>query len=333
MPSISVIMPVYNGEKYLKESIESILNQTYSDFEFIIINDHSTDNTEQIIKSYKDARIRYLINESNLGVARSLNKGLALAQGNYIARMDADDISINTRFEKQISYLNNNLNIAVLGTGIMIFGQEIPEREYIFSATKEGAKADLFFNNPLAHPTVMIRKSLLKNTLYEPEYEGLEDYVLWWRIAQEYDIVSLPEPLLCYRKHKEQVTQSRSEDFCIRFRKFVMERINTLNQMCTENEVDLLYRYCIGDKDKFSEKDIHNFIVFLKKLIKANHLQKKFPHNELRYSCGCAVVSVVNCSMTKKKARLQLLTFAYVNGLMTTNYIVKVVIKSFLALI
>jgi len=115
-PAVSVVMPVYNGEKYLRESIDSILNQTYTDYEFIIVNDGSNDKTEEIILSYNDNRIRYIKNEKNLQIVKSLNRGIELAKGRYIARMDADDISLPRRFEKQITFMENNLEIGVCGT-------------------------------------------------------------------------------------------------------------------------------------------------------------------------------------------------------------------------
>jgi glycosyltransferase involved in cell wall biosynthesis len=116
MPRISVVMSVYNGEKYLRQAIESILQQTYTDFEFIIIDDGSTDSSREIIQSYDDKRIRLVINEQNIGLTKSLNKGIRLAKGEFIARMDADDISLPQRFEKQVAYLDSHPEVGVLGT-------------------------------------------------------------------------------------------------------------------------------------------------------------------------------------------------------------------------
>ena len=154
---ISIIMPAYNAEKYIREAIESILNQTYTDFEFIIINDGSTDKTKEIIKSYSDPRIVYMENEENSGIVVTLNKGLKCAQGEYIARMDSDDISLPDRFEKQIAYMDKHKDVGVLGTSIIIFGEGIKEQIYQFDSKYKKAKADLFFNSSLAHPTVMIQ--------------------------------------------------------------------------------------------------------------------------------------------------------------------------------
>ena len=123
MKKISVLMPAYNAEKYIGEAIESILNQTYKDFEFIIINDGSIDRTEDIILSYDDPRIIYLKNKENSGIVASLNNGLKQAKGQYVARMDADDISLPTRFEKQLQYMESNQHIFVLGTSLILFGE------------------------------------------------------------------------------------------------------------------------------------------------------------------------------------------------------------------
>ena len=125
MPKISVVMPAYNAEKYIGEAIESILNQTFKDFEFIIINDGSVDHTKEIIREYNDPRIVLLENDKNRGIVLSLNKGLDAATGKYIARMDADDIALKNRFERQVEYLDEHKDIGVLGTGICTFGEKI----------------------------------------------------------------------------------------------------------------------------------------------------------------------------------------------------------------
>ena len=151
---MSVIMPVYNGEKYLKEAIDSILNQTFSDFEFIIVNDCSSDNTEDIIKSYKDNRIVYLKNEENSGVATTLNRGLDIAKGEYIARMDADDISLPKRFEKQVDFMDKNKNCIICGSNTELFGA-ISGRTYV-PLTDSAIRATVIFSSPFTHPTVMI---------------------------------------------------------------------------------------------------------------------------------------------------------------------------------
>ena len=117
MPRVSVLMSVYNTEEdFLRDAIKSILNQTFTDFEFLIINDGSKNNAEEVILSFNDDRIKYILNEKNLGLIDSLNKGLSLAQGEYIARFDSDDISSNKRLEKQVEFMDKNPNVGLLGT-------------------------------------------------------------------------------------------------------------------------------------------------------------------------------------------------------------------------
>ena len=250
MPKISVIMPVYNGEKYLREAIDSILNQTFSDFEFIIINDDSKDSTEEIIKSYDDNRIVYLKNEQNLGVAGTLNRGLDIAKGEYIARMDADDISMPQRFEKQVAYLDKNQDVGVLGSNVIVF-TETEENKTEFPCNEKDVRIHLFINSQLAHPTVMTRRSLVEDGIYryDSTWEGREDYELWTRIVQKSKICNLPEPLLRYRKHSLQVTKKTDGH---KLEKHAVLKHKFLNEMgiCVSlDEARIFSKYCVGIKE------------------------------------------------------------------------------------
>jgi len=213
MPMISVLMPVFNGEKYLREAIESILNQTYGDFEFIILNDGSTDKTEEIIVSYDDPRIVYVKNEENLGIVGTLNKGISLAKGKYIARMDADDISLPNRFEKQIAFLEQHLECSVVfstvlsvnSKGELLLMQWQDDRECI--AEGEIKKA-LPKKNVLAHPAAMARSEVFKAYHYDGRSKHAEDYNLWLRLVSEgYRLCKVVEPLLKYRVSSDSITQ------------------------------------------------------------------------------------------------------------------------------
>ena len=203
---ISVVMPAYNSEKYIGEAIESILNQTFTDFEFIILNDGSTDNTAKIVKEYakKDKRIRFVDNKKNQGLVAVLNQGLDLAKGTYIARMDSDDISLPTRFEKQIEYMNAHPECGVLGTYFMVFGSsngvtKHPERIKVFNLLNE---------QHVGHPTVMMRKSVIDkyDFKYDKNYNYCEDFELWSRMVFVTEIHNIPEILLKYRWHGSNVS-------------------------------------------------------------------------------------------------------------------------------
>ena len=198
-PRISVILPAYNSEKYIAEAIESILNQSYKDFELIILNDGSTDKTPEIIQKYADTdkRITFVNNTENRGLIAVLNQGLDMARGEYIARMDSDDISLPERFDKQVKYLDNNPDVGVLGTKIHGFGAIDAAGIQIPVVTA----IDMLNQNYIAHPSVMMRKSLFDkyNLRYNPDYKHCEDMELWSRMIFLTKFHNIMETLLMYR--------------------------------------------------------------------------------------------------------------------------------------
>ncbi len=308
MPKISVIMPVYNAEKYVREAIDSILSQTFRDFEFIIIDDGSSDSSVDIVKAYHDERIRLYVNEQNMGVAKTLNKGLELATGEYIARMDSDDISLPQRFEKQLAYLENHRNVGVLGCGTEDFGEGIPSRFSRPNSSSAEYKVDLFFNTCVAHPAVMMRRSALGSFRYEEKYNGLEDYVLWWRIAERHDIYSLSEVLFRYRKHKNQVTQiqAHTKEFCEKTKSFIEEKISVLDKEYSDFERDFLYRYSIGKVDDYSEQELEAGIRFFERLLVNNKKICYFRQSYLNRIFGWVISAVISGSIKDKERVLSL---------------------------
>jgi len=210
---VSVLMPVYNASGFVKEAMESILNQSYRDIEFIIINDGSTDDSEKIIQSIKDNRIRYVKNEKNLGLIATLNKGIDLCEGTYIARMDADDISLPDRIKKQVEFMNKNLDIGVCGTDYIQFGkgkQMLSKSHH----EHEWIAGWMLFNSSVVHPSLMMRTSVIKNEkpYFNDSYKHVEDYELWSRLIFKCKFADVPEALLKYRLHASQVSrQFKSE--------------------------------------------------------------------------------------------------------------------------
>lgn len=203
MPKISVVMPVYNTkEEWLREAIESILNQSYKDFEFIIIDDGSDKPIESIVNSYNDTRI-VLIRQENQGIAKSLNYGFKISKGEYIARMDSDDISMPERFEKQVTFLDNNPQIAVLGSWFETF----PDK-HVYKHPENPKYSDFLNYCCIAHPSVMLRRSDFKkyNLYYNPKYK-CEDYELWSRAVRILDFYNLQEVLLKYRVHSSNASK------------------------------------------------------------------------------------------------------------------------------
>lgn len=205
-PSISVVMPAYNSECYISDAIESILNQEYTDFEFIIVDDASTDGTLEIIESYalRDNRIKVIRNKTNLYIAESLNIGIANSKADIIARMDADDTSIEDRLGVQLELLCSNNNIAVVGGDILIInerGSPIGVRSY--PRQSEELKRSILRFSPFAHPATMYRKSAFYRCGgYEPSESPAEDIALWIKIGSLYEFASCPQVVLKYRYHK-----------------------------------------------------------------------------------------------------------------------------------
>lgn len=204
-------MPAYNSETTICEAIESILAQTYTDFELIIINDGSTDKTADIIKSFQDKRVKLLDNETNKGLIYSLNRGLDSADGEFIARMDADDISLPRRFEKQIACFHQNPDLVACGTMIEYFGNtELAPRKYITKTSDRENKELLLFTACFAHPTVMMRNEVLeKHKLrYDIKFKNCEDYKFWIDLMKYGEFCNVPEILLRYRQSDTQITHS-----------------------------------------------------------------------------------------------------------------------------
>lgn len=193
-PTLSVIMPVYNEEKTLGRAIDSILSQTFKDFELIIINDHSSDSTFDIINSYKDSRIISINNEVNMGVMQSLNRGLDRATGEFVARMDADDISLLDRFQTQISYLSSHQNVMMCSSAaITIYSDSIKLHKVFDNYTK--IIRNMAKENPFVHSTVMFRRCINGEKVYYKE-PTLEDYDLWMRIALNNNVAMIDEVLV-----------------------------------------------------------------------------------------------------------------------------------------
>lgn len=214
-PEISVLMSVYNGADFLSLAIESILTQTFSDFEFIIVDDASTDATPDVIKQYaaKDARIRVITNEKNLGLTKSLNRGLAFAEGKYIARMDADDIALPERFMTQYWFMEEHPSLGALGSAVEVIGEKgrkIGERRLAISY--EEIKAKMLFNNQFIHSTLFFRADVLKTVGgYNEDFKKSQDYELMFRISDKYPVANLPEKLLQFRFHTNSLSWTSSQ--------------------------------------------------------------------------------------------------------------------------
>jgi len=210
-------MPVYNVAPFLRECIESVLNQDFTDFEFIIIDDGSTDETAAIVESYADARIRFFQNDQNRGLVYTLNRGIGVARGEYIARMDGDDISLPRRFSEQIRFLDANPEIDILATRIELMDEKgqpagVWPQEERYVEEKEIAKY-LPLSNCIAHPTVMGRAAVYRLFSYREAQRASEDYDLWLRLlANRHRICKLPVVTVLHRVHPESFMGRKKEN-------------------------------------------------------------------------------------------------------------------------
>ena len=231
-PLISVLMPMYNASAYLRESLESVLNQTFTMFELLVIDDGSTDDSAAIVRSYLDERIRLISNMHDF--ISSLNKGIDASIGKYIARMDADDVMLPHRLETQFNFMESNSDVDICGSWAACFG----ESQMILKYDTEHIKiiTNMLFANPLAHPTVMMRRSIFEKNAelrYSVDYPYAEDYKLWTELAGKgFRFSNIPNVLLRYRRSNAQVTEQHSDVMLtssikirIEYAEFLMDQI------------------------------------------------------------------------------------------------------------
>lgn len=214
MSKVSIVLAVFNGSKFIRSSIESILNQTYTNWELIVINDGSFDDTENILREFEkfDSRISIYSLPENRGLTYCLNMGIAKSKGDYIARMDGDDLMHVDRLKMQVEFLEGNVDYGVVSTAIELI-DDMGHRIGIMTPPIEDReiKAKMVFQNPIAHPTVMLRKKVLENltSIYRVDYPNCEDYDLWIRMSIFTNFYCLDAPLLKYRIHPQQITSKK----------------------------------------------------------------------------------------------------------------------------
>ena len=237
-PLVTVLLPVYNAEKFLRESIDSILNQTYQNFEFLLINDGSTDTSREIILNYTDARIRYLENEKNIGLIQTLNRGIAEAKGSYIARMDADDVSRADRLIKQVDFLESNPSYGMVGSWCSVINTS---KKIEYHTSHASLQFALLNYCCFVHPSVMLRKSvLIENQFYfDSHFVHSEDYELWTRLLTKTKAANLPDYLLSYREHEYQISSIYREEQLAMFSDIIRNYLQRLDAEIPEIFIQL----------------------------------------------------------------------------------------------
>lgn len=277
MFDITVLLPVYNGDRYLRETIESILTQTYTDFELLIVDDGSTDSSLAIIESFIDDRIRILKNKERLKLSGALNRGMEEAKGKYIARMDADDIALPERLQKQFEYMERHPEVGMCGTAIEIFGKA-KTRNDIYPKSADEIKAYALFDCPFCHPTVMMRRELfLKHDLwYDGSYYPTEDYELWARAIDLFPVVNLGEVLLRYRVHDSSMTGSDWDAMDKQAARIIQRLMEKLEIQCTEEMLGLHRNIGRGRSCRCSFVEIDQADRWLEALLEVNRQQREY---------------------------------------------------------
>ncbi|PCH91396.1 MAG: hypothetical protein COB85_09145 [Bacteroidetes bacterium] len=272
-------MPVYNAEQYVAEAIESVLNQSFKDFIFLIINDGSSDGTLDIINSFNDSRIKLIQNNQNLGFASSLNKGISLIDTEYIIRMDADDICLQNRFSEQIEYMCTNPEIGLSSSFIKTFGKS--ESVWTVPLINDEIKALLLFQSPFAHPASIIRTSLLKdnNLGYRTAYPPMEDYDLWYRLKDLTQFGNLSNILLSYRTMGASMSSKNKQSFYTVLKKLHKQLLFDLEIRPTEEELELHFE--ISRSEQPLSHPLVNYKNWMNKLIEKNNLAGTYPQKAL----------------------------------------------------
>lgn len=276
---ITVAMPVYNGEKYLARTIDSVLAQTYSNFELLIVNDGSTDNSAKILEKYAmhDKRIRVLHNERNMGIVYTRNRSFSESDSEYIAILDHDDIALPNRLKKQINFLDSHQDFGLVGSWI----EQIDENDKLngivwkYSVNPEEIRSLMLFGNHFAQSSVTIRKKTLMDMPYRQDYIYAEDYDLWTRIAEKWKVWNLPKILVRYRVHTAGVTKTKpdfSKNAAIKVQRRLLKNLGITP---TEEEI-IIHRTNFTYKGENFKKFIEKRLAWLEKIISANINAKQY---------------------------------------------------------
>ena len=307
-PEISIIMAVYNGEDYLKETIDSIINQTFKNWELVIINDCSTDSTKDILNEYalRDERINVHTNEVNLKLPTSLNKAISLSRGKYIARMDADDICLTERFDKQYNFMENNKDIALSSCRFLTL------KNGAYASGGCGGRCDfealqamLLVTNPILHPGVIAKAEVMKKLNYDTTLTCTEDLELWTRMAMNnLKIQILPEYLLIYRLHDKQITSTTLE----RQHSEVMKIQNKYYSAVINKMSEEMQKFFISGIYFKENANINSYIKYAKwlKFASKNILNK----TAVCYALFEILAEYKRCAISKKDIIKAMLTFS-----------------------
>lgn len=289
-PKVSVIIPVYNREKYVGEAISSILAQSFANFELLLIDDGSTDNSVEIMRSYTDPRVRLVRHEQNLGIPKTRNKGLQLARGDYIAILDSDDIAVSDRLAKQVAFLDRYKDYALVGSWASVIDEEgrlLKKGKRRFVSSGE-VKSHLLFRCWLHHSSVMARTAILQTYGYREQYVVCSDFDLFVRLAREHKLGHLPEPLVRHRTHAGSITHKQIQLTKDKDLEIVSAQLHELGAQFTPEDLDR--HLLLSFVKKFQFKPDRQYLLWaeawLRKLQDANQLTLCYPEQPFAVVLG-----------------------------------------------
>lgn len=306
MPKISVIMSVYKEPiEWMRQSIDSILNQTYTNFECIIVND-KPDRKEnaQLLNEYaqKDSRIKIIANEQNIGLTKSLNKGLAVAQGEYIARMDADDVSLPNRFEEQSKLLDNDNEVMVCGSDVVTLDKDGKVGSIIKTChTDDDIKVSMIFQSPIIHPVSMFRKCIGKKAIrYNEYYACAQDYALWVDLFG-YKMANIPQVLLQYRLSDYNIT-SQKRNLQLTYSKKIQDKVYRKNHLSLDNATKDSIFSLIYNCNESREVNNENLLSDCRSFV--NTLCERFANSAVNTLKAHLVICYIRYSLQKEGGRV-----------------------------
>ncbi len=277
-PLLSVLMPVYNCAPFLQESVSSVLNQDFRDFELILVNDGSTDTSAEVLSAFSDSRIRIVTHPENRGLIPALLTGLAQCRGRFIARMDCDDYCLPQRFSTQLNFLQQHPEVGVCGSAMQLFPKK---GKWLYPETHEEIKAQLLFSCCMGHPSVMMRREVFDTHTYDMRYLYAEDYGLWFELAPHTRLHNLPEVLINYRIHPQQISshiRSEQQKTCDRIRE---EMLSRYFPECTVSQKAIHQKLARLDYP-LHEKFLHEATQWLEYLWQENLRNRQFENSALQ---------------------------------------------------
>jgi glycosyltransferase involved in cell wall biosynthesis len=299
MPTLSIIMPVFNAEPFIKEAVGSLLSQTFTDFELIIVNDGCTDRSIEIVREFNDPRIRILTNEVNSGIVFSRNRGTTAAIGKYIAPFDADDVARNDKFEKQIRFLENHPEYGMIGSWALLIDEtgKTMKQRWKVNAPPERIPSILLFRNYFVQSAMLIRREALPEGNYSPGYDVVEDYKMWIDISRKYKTWNYPDYLVKYRIHPKSITNleiQKMEDRDTRIFDYAYKSLDiTLDTKQKRFLLSIKNSHTLTNADQI--KELEDLLLYI---LHKNMQLKTFNHKELvkvafnRYLKACRIVGI-----------------------------------------